>query len=700
MPPKRNKAQPTADEKKFVTEWVEGRLLKLDCTAPKDPGRVTLRRLNRSEYNNTIRDLCGVDIKPADDFPADDVGYGFDNIGDVLSLPPILLEKYLTAADRVLEAALPASLTPVPSSEQTFGQQNLVITPRSAIDRRSARQRVVFVSEGSAALQKQNFPATGEYKVRVKAWGQEADGVPPTLVIRVDGKDVKSFPVTAPADKPAFYEATVRVEAGERRVAAVFINPSPDPKAEKPRSLGIVQLQLIGPIGGAPRPLSPAAKLILTAIPRTPAENADAARKIVAEFARRAFRRPVRPGEVDRLMTLYNLAAQRGEPFEQAIRLPLKAALVSPHFLFRVEDDHAAPGVVSTVSSQSQQQAVPAKALTDFELASRLSYFLWSSMPDEELFTAASNGELSKPEGMTAQVQRMLRNPKSTALVENFAGQWLQLRNLKTFSPDTARFKTFDEPLREAMVRETELFFDHIVKTDRSVLEFLDADYTFLNNRLAKHYGITGVYGPEFRKVALTDNRRGGVLTHASVLTVTSNPTRTSPVKRGKWVSENLLGLSPPPPAPDVPELPPVGEIKGTLRQQMEQHRANPSCASCHSKLDPLGFGLENFDAIGAWRDRDNGQPVDASGELPDGAAFDGPAGLRKVLVGKADQFRRCLAEKLLTYALGRGTEYYDKCVIDELVTQLKAGNDRFSALAAGIANSDPFRRRAAKRSE
>jgi hypothetical protein len=250
------------------------------------------------------------------------------------------------------------------------------------------------------------------------------------------------------------------------------------------------------------------------------------------------------------------------------------------------------------------------------------------------------------------------------------------------------------------MVRETELFFDHIVKTDRSVLEFLDADYTFLNNRLAKHYGITGVYGPEFRKVALTDNRRGGVLTHASVLTVTSNPTRTSPVKRGKWVSENLLGLSPPPPAPDVPELPPVGEIKGTLRQQMEQHRANPSCASCHSKLDPLGFGLENFDAIGAWRDRDNGQPVDASGELPDGAAFDGPAGLRKVLVGKADQFRRCLAEKLLTYALGRGTEYYDKCVIDELVTQLKAGNDRFSALAAGIANSDPFRRRAAKRSE
>jgi hypothetical protein len=321
-------------------------------------------------------------------------------------------------------------------------------------------------------------------------------------------------------------------------------------------------------------------------------------------------------------------------------------------------------------------------------------------MPDEELFKLAEKNELRKPGTLEIQVKRMLKDPKSRALSENFAGQWLQLRNIKTLAPDKGYYPGWDDALRDGMVREAELFFEYVVQNDRSVLEFLDADYAFVNDRLAKHYGIPNVTGAEFRKVQLPDNRRGGVVTMASTLTVTSNPTRTSPVKRGKWILENILGTPPPPPAPDVPELPPTGELKGTLRQQMEQHRANPSCASCHAKLDPLGFGLENFDGIGGWRTTDNKQPIDASGVLPDGAKFDGPAEMRKVLLGKSDLFRRCLAEKLLTFGLGRGLEYYDKCAVDDIVKAMQANQDRFSALVLAIVQSDAFQKRKGKRTE
>ncbi len=675
MPPK-NKPHPTREEKEFLVGWIETSLFKTDCTGPKDPGRVTLRRLNRTEYNNTVRDLCGVAITPADDFPADDVGYGFDNIGDVLSLQPILLEKYLTAADRVLDSAIP-SLAPVPSSKQNFRPQNIRVTPRSAKSR-DGRERITLTTEGSAYLEKFNFPAAGEYAVRVRAWGSAA----PKMAVHLNSKEVKSFTVDAPRDKAATYEVRLRVEPGERRVDVSLTNPAKD----ESRSLGIERIEIEGPIGGAPRPLSEAARRVLIAVPKDQADAPAAARKVVAEFARRAFRRPVKPGEVERLMKLFALAVSQGEPFGKAIRLPLKAVLVSPHFLFRIEDDPKDPGAVRT--------------LDDFELATRLSYFLWSSMPDEELFALAGRGELGKPDVLQAQVRRMLKDPKSSALVENFAGQWLQLRNLKTVSPDVGTFKDWDDELRTAMAKESELFFEHVVKNDRSVLEFLDADYTFLNERLAKHYGVPKVYGRSFRQVKLPNTRRGGIVTQASVLTVTSNPTRTSPVKRGKWVYENILGLTAPPPAPDVPELPPVGQLKGTLRQQMEPHRANPSSASSHAQQDPLGFGLENFDGIGAWRDKDNNQPVDSSGVLPDGNQFDGPAELRKVLLSKADQFRHCLAEKLLTYALGRGLEYYDKCLLDEIAVKLKSGNDRFSALVLAVVESDAFRKRKGQRSE
>ena len=690
MPPKKRKGQPLPQpsnlEKEAFIASVDA-LTKIDCESHKDAGRVTVRRLNRAEYNNTVRDLCGVAFKPADDFPTDDVGYGFDNIGDVLSLQPIMIEKYLAAADKILEAAV-VSMEPVKQERQTFRAQQLQAVPRGSKNR-DKPPRITLTAEGSAFIDKYNFQATGEYAVRVKAWGTKVGGAAAKLVIRIDGKDQKEFDVDAPTDKPRTFEVKVKVAAGERRVAAGFANPfeNKDEKddAKKFRTLGVVSIEVEGPIGKSEKPLPVATKGVVAYPPTGPADARESAEKSLAEFARRAYRRPVKPAEVQRLMKLYDLATSKGEPFHQAIKLPLKAVMVSPHFLFRIEDD---PKPGETV-----------RTLNEYELATRLSYFLWSTMPDEELFRLAAKGELRKPGVLKAQIARMLQHEKAVALTENFAGQWLMLRSVKTSAPDPKTYPTWDEPLREAMVRETEMFFEHVVREDRPVTDFLDANYTFVNERLAKHYGIKGVDSSKFRKVELPDNRRGGVLTMASVLTVTSNPTRTSPVKRGKWVLDNLLGQPPPPPAPDVPQLE-ATPLTGTLRQQMEQHRANPACANCHAKLDPLGFGLENFDGIGLWRTEDRKEKIDSSGVLPGGAKFDGPGELRKILLGKADLFRRCLAEKMLTYALGRGLEYYDKCALDALVAKLKAGGDTVSALALAIVESDPFQKRQAKRSD
>jgi hypothetical protein len=372
------------------------------------------------------------------------------------------------------------------------------------------------------------------------------------------------------------------------------------------------------------------------------------------------------------------------------LKVPLKAVLVSPHFLFKIEVD------------REPNNATAVHAVNDFELATRLSYFLWGSMPDEELFRLAEQGKLRQPGVLEGQVRRMLKSPKVRALTENFASQWLQLRTLQTAIPDRETYPAYDSTMRNYMLRETEMFFEHIVQEDRSVLEFLDADYSFLNGPLARFYGISGVSGLDFRKVPLTDKNRGGVITQASVLTLTSNPTRTSPVKRGKWILENVLGTPPPPPPPDVPDLPNEKHAAdaASLRQRMEEHRKNAVCASCHQRMDPLGFGLENFDGIGKWRTTDGKFKIDPAGELPDGASFAGPADLRKLLLGKADLFRRCLAEKMLTYALGRGLEYYDKCAVDELVKALQSHNDRFSALVIAVANSEPFQKRRGQRSE
>lgn len=686
MPPKK-KPQPTEEEKTAFLAAVE-ELLTVNCQSARHPGRVTLRRLNRAEYNNTIRDLCGVDFHPADDFPADDVGYGFDTIGDVLSIQPLLLEKYLAAADKILDQALVGAKL-WPTSKQIYRTQPIQTDPKSAKPKgQMTAGRIAFETSGFAYLEKFNFPNDGEYRFRLRAWGTVVGGAAPSVTLRVAGKNIHTFTVEAEESKPKYYEYKGWFPAAEAvKVGYAFTNGYQDPKTGQARTFGVELFEIEGPINPTIRKDAPCRK-ILIAFPQSNArvDKVAAARTVLASFARKAYRRPVTPEEVARLVKLFEIALDQGDSYEDAIRLPLKAVLASPHFLFRVEADPENPTEVRT--------------LNDHELATRLSYFLWSTMPDEELSRLADRGELRKPGVLEAQVRRMLLDTKARALAENFGGQWLQLRTLQTLTPDRVYFRAWDESLRKAMIQEAEAFFRHIVREDRSILEFLDADYTFLNERLARHYQVGGVFGPEFRKVSLTDGRRGGVVTMGSTLTVTSNPTRTSPVKRGKWILENILGTPPPPPSPDAGELPPTNKLKGTLRQQMEQHRANPACATCHAKLDPLGLALENFDAIGAWRTVDNKLPIDASGTLPDGESFNGPADLKKVLLGKADQFRRCLAEKLLTYALGRGLEYYDKCVLDDIVRRLKNQGDRFSALILGIVESDAFQKRAGKRAD
>jgi mono/diheme cytochrome c family protein len=684
MPPK-NRTQPSPAERDLVVNWVQTQLTNVNCGLAKDPGRPTIRRLNRAEYDNTIRDLVGGDFHAGEDFPSDDVGYGFDNIGDVLSMPPILMEKYLRAADKVLDGAIVVP-RPIKADKRSYRPQNVI----STLGRASRERDRVALTKNGAAIIQQDFDYEGEYLLRVRAYGDQAGDELPKLVVQVDRKDVKSFDVAAKSDKPQTYEVRTKIARGKHAIAAAFTNDFYDDETGEGRSLYIQLLEVDGPYNAIPPPLPESHKHIFVAMPKGEADKESTAKQILESFARRAYRRPVKSEEVARLVKLFKLADAQGEPFEAALKVPLKAVLVSPHFLFKIEVD------------REPSNATAVHSVNDFELATRLSYFLWASMPDEELFHLAEQGKLRQPGVLEAQVRRMLKSPKVKALTENFASQWLQLRTLQTAIPDRETYPAYGSTMRSYMLRETEMFFENIVQEDRSVLEFVDSDYTFLNGPLARFYGMSDVSGLDFRKVTLTDKNRGGVITQASVLTLTSNPTRTSPVKRGKWILENILGTPPPPPPPDVPDLPNEKHAAeaASLRQRMEEHRKNAVCASCHQRMDPLGFGLENFDGIGKWRTTDGKFKIDPAGELPDGASFAGPADLRKVLLGKADLFRRCLAEKMLTYALGRGLEYYDKCAVDELVKALQSHNDRFSALVIGVVNSEPFQKRRGQRSE
>jgi hypothetical protein len=576
MPPA-GKPQPTPAELDRINAWLDLRVFQVDCHGKQSPGHVTLRRLNRAEYNNTIRDLVGIDFRPADDFPADDAGYGFDTIADVLAVPPVLVEKYLAAAEQIITRAW----------QSPEARHHLLNPPQEDLVPASFRE----------------FP----------------------LMVRGEA------------------QKRVRRPAAEKQ------------QQEDPRQLELQH-----------------------------------AYRVLQVIADRAYRRPATHEELLRLLNFVETAQRNGDGWEEGIRLAVQAILVSPHFLFRIERDADPPSPKGVA------------ALTDFELATRLSYFLWSSMPDAELYQLAAWGKLRAGDNLSAQVRRMLADGKAYALVENFGGQWLQTRNLAELALDPERFPNFDESLRAAMRQETERFFDAIVREDRSILDFLDADYTFVNERLARHYGLTGVQGEQFQRVSLAGSHRSGILTQASILTVTSNPTRTSPVKRGKWILENLLGT---PPAPPPPGVEPLREdrsavLAGTLRQRLERHRTWSECASCHARMDPLGFGLENFDALGTWRTNEEGRPIDAAGTLPDGRSFTGPAELRALLKTQRAAFTRCLVEKLLTYALGRGLERSDRCTVEGIVRSVARRDYRFAALVEAIARSDAFRMREGQRGQ
>jgi hypothetical protein len=679
MPPK-GLPQPTDAERKKIVTWVTTTFAAADCGL-KNPGRVTMRRLNRAEYNNTMRDLMFVDLRPADQFPSDDVGYGFDNIGDVLSMSPLLMEKYLAAADKVVRTAVIAPEDRTGPVVRLDPRRNSITGGGQPRD----RQGVLFAGNGQIEF-RHNFPKDGEYSIRIKAWEQHAGTEFAKADVSLDGQKLTTLEIKAAENNAQIYPVKAQVKAGPHAIAIAFLNDyhkadDPNPK-NRDRNMGIDWVEVMGPSESDPNNLPESHRKLLG--PKRPNEDDKAyATRTLTDFARRAYRRPVTNDEVQRLTRYVDLAQKEGESLERGIQLGMTAALASPNFLFRVEADPQGMG--------------RERLLNDWELASRLSYFLWSSMPDDELARLAQAGQLQKGVNLANQVKRMLRDPRSKAFAENFGGQWLTLRNLANINPDPARFPTFNENLRADMLKETELFFNSIVTEDRSILEFLDARYTFLNERLAKHYGIDGITGEEFKRVDLTTDRRGGILTQASILTLTSNPTRTSPVKRGKWVLEQILGTPPPPPPPNVPELEvdTNKKLEGTLRQQMVQHREDPLCASCHSRMDPIGFGFENYTAIGQWRDEENGVKIDPADMLASGRRFSGPQELVGLLKGNKDLFARSLVEKMLTYAMGRGVEPSDRCNLDAMAMDVAKKGYKFSALVMEVIESDPFRKRA-----
>ena len=684
MPPAKLPQLKPAD-REFVAKWLETELDR-NAAAHPDPGRVSIHRLNKAEYNNAVRDLLGVDFTPADDFPPDDAGYGFDNIADVLSLPPVLMEKYLSAANKVSRMAV----------------GNVKIDPfldRINIDRReNQNDRLsdsVPVGTRGGTLISHRFPVDAEYLIRARLRGDLNPALHPVLDFRVDGKRVSTreirFSAQEEDEEKRRVELRAQIPAGVHEVVVTFLRETletedPAPLLDnrgKPRRQGLALdfVEIGGPFNSTGPGDTLSRRTIFSCRPDGKLAADSCAKQIVSSLGRRAYRRPLNATETASLLKFYRMGAQDASGnFEAGVQLAIKAMLVSPNFLFRLERD------------DPQKTTGKIRDLTDLELASRLSFFLWSSVPDDTLLTVAEKGQLKEPEVMQAQIKRMLADSKSNALVANFAGQWLQLRNLELVKPDPEKFAEFDSELRRSARRETELFFESIVKEDRSVLDFIDGKYTFVNERLARHYGIEGVKGKQFRRVPLDGTQRSGVLTQVSVLTVSSYPTRTSPVIRGKWILENLMGAPPPPPPPNVPELKADGVGQEmSLRERMEQHRANPSCAACHARMDPLGFALENYDAIGRWRTVEGKFPIDASGKLASGATFQNAAELKTVLLTQKEEFVQCLTEKLLTYSIGRGLQRHDKPVVRTISRDLAANNYRFSSLIMGIVNSGAF---------
>ncbi len=707
MPP-RTRPQPSVEAITSFTHWLEKSLDDFAVDHP-NPGRATLRRLNRAEYANAVRDLLDLNVDISNQLPADDSGYGFDNISDVLSVSPTLMDRYLAVAGKVSRLAVGLeSQNPYVTSYTVPKDGSIKNQGIPSYDER-ASDDLPLDSRGGGAFQ-YYAPHDGAYQISgyLNAnTNNEVDRLKETRVsLRVPLKagphtigiafrkhlsldetvqtlhnttDVIVLPTEPPVPIPLdFVVDGARV--GETSVPSYHMSP----RFSQANFLrDVLQIDVEGPFNATGPGDTPSRHKIFACQPATVTSETACARKILALLARQAYRRPVVAADIDPLLNLYT-AMRADTDFEHGIEAALEAILVSPGFLFLREQDplDSPPGSVHPIS--------------DLEFASRLSLFLWSSLPDDELLVLASEGKLRKPAVLEHQIARMLADPRAAGLTHDFAGQWLYLRNLEYQRPDVFLFPLFDTRLRRSMKRETELFFASIVRDNRSVLDFVGADYTFLNQRLAEHYGIAGVKGTEFRKVMLDPaSQRGGLLGQASILTVTSYGNHTSVVKRGKWILDNLLAAAPPPPPPGVPALKETHD--GRLlnaREQMELHRSDPACASCHVKMDPLGFALEQYDAVGAFRTADAGRPVDASATLPDGAQFNGLGGLRKILLDHKDEFTRAFTERLLTYALGRGLEAYDQPQV-RAIARSTAGDDyRIRTLLLGIVKSEPFNMR------
>lgn len=666
-----------------MVDWVRKAIDEADSRTPADPGRVTARHLNRVEYQNAVRDVLGINFQATKEFPVDDSGDGFDNIGEVLSVSPLLAERYVAAAERI--------------SARALGLVQLPAKPilNSYADDDNYKEAVPFTgTSGSAKRVTPNaIEAThrvlwdGEYTVQAGlAGGRPNPGKPVTLALWMDGEVIasKEVPMAAPKGKYFFPYETIDLKAilpeGVHTFRLSYLN---DPDGDSMSTAEAVDgkknryIQMMGFLGPEKPAEEPASrKKILICDPNS---GVGCIEIIVSTLARRAWRRPVTAAEVAVLTNLMASSRAAGSDTDQALQEAIEAIFASPNFLFHVEYD---PGSA-------------AHPISGVELASRLSFFIWSSVPDDELLSLGAAGKLANQSVLDAQIKRMIDDPRSSALADNFAGQWLEIRNLDSIRPDPDKFPAWGPDLKEAMRTETRMFFDSILRENRPISDFLNARYTFLNETLAKHYGIEGVKGPQFRRVDLATNQRGGILSQGAVLAVSSYPSRTSVVLRGKYILENVLGAPPPPPPPDVPAL--DNDAVGTLlslRQQMEKHRANPICASCHSKMDPLGFALENYDAIGKWRTQDGKFPVDSSGTLPDGKTFDGPVAMREVLSGRMNDFARCLVEKMMIYSLGRGITLADRRTVEQIENKWAVNGFKFQTLIYEVAHSAPFQSR------
>ncbi len=714
MPPA---GMPRPDESTYesLATYLETALDRAAAANP-NPGRPVLHRLNRVEYTNAVRDLLAVDIDGETLLPADDSRYGFDNIGDVLTVSPLLMERYLAAARKISRLAVGD-----PDVLPVFETYNV---PKYFVQDDRMNEDLPFGSRGGIAV-RHHFPLDGEYLIKVRLAKNSRDyirglGEPHHLDIRLDGVRVKRFTIggenygrsagifsSAAMGDPEqeVYERTadeileVRfvAEAGPRLVGVAFLKETSVPEGPllprmtqydllqyKGGAPGVASISIGGPYNAKGMGETPSRRKIFGCRPKAVKEEEPCAREILSTLARRAYRRPLTEEDIQTLLGFYRAGLSNGG-FEAGIRRALARILVGPEFLFRVELDpeNVAPDTAYRIS--------------DLELASRLSFFLWSSIPDDQLLDLAEGGKLKDPVILEQEVRRLLGDWRSKALVSNFGGQWLQLRSLRSVSPDPETFPYFDDNLREAFRQETELFLESLLREDRSVLDLLNADHTFVNERLARHYGIPNVYGSHFRRVKLEQVERRGLLGKGSILTVTSYANRTSPVLRGKWVLDHILGTPPAPPPANIPDL--VESDKDgkalSMREAMEQHRANPVCATCHSQMDPLGFALENFDGTGTWRTTDADAPIDSSGVLPDGTLFQGPAGLQKVLLeSKKEEFITTVTDKLLTYALGRGVESYDAPAIRSIIREAAPNDYRWSSLILGIVNSTPFQMR------